>query len=39
MSAKELVPEALEEAPRLQVAGVMGAAALVMLGAQALLQS
>lgn len=38
MSARELVPEALRDAPRLQVAGVMAAAVVAMLAAQALLQ-
>ncbi|MBV9774146.1 MAG: ZIP family metal transporter, partial [Gemmatimonadetes bacterium] len=38
MSARELVPEALKEAPRLQVAGVMVVAVVAMLAAQALLQ-
>lgn len=39
MSVRELVPEALEEAPALQVAGVMGVAVVLMLFAQALLQA
>ncbi len=39
MSARELVPEALEEAPARQVAAVMAASALIMLALQALLQA